>query len=206
MKFRKHFSIAAFAAVISLSSVGAAYAFGFLDIITAPKTLFDRAIEARSMEDIVVDNKIVIEVNAIMAKFGTIKASTEIYEQRLLITGLFDDKKLYDKFYAEVKKLDDIKELYWHIRYMSEAEQDKRDKAGTMIGWADALLLDTKVGLALVGEMAVADVNYRVAADGFSHVYIIGRARSKEELKKALAAARGVETVKKIVNYVVVRP
>ena len=35
-----------------------------------------------------------MDINAIMAKLGTIKASTEIYEQRLLITGLFDDKKL----------------------------------------------------------------------------------------------------------------
>ncbi len=75
-----------------------------------------------------------------------------------------------------------------------------------MIGWADALLLDIKVGLALVGERGVADVNFRVAADAFSHVYILGRARSKGELKTAMKAARGVESAKKIVNYVVVRP
>lgn len=205
MNIRNFIPVAILAAAVSLGSDTSARA-GFLDVITSPKTLFDRAIEARSTSDIVKDNKIVIAVNAIMAKLGTIKASTEIYEQRLLITGLFDDKKLYDDFFSKVKKVKYVKKLYWHVRYMSEAEQDKRKKAGKMIGWGDALVLDTKVGLSLVGERGVADVNYRVAADAFSHVYIIGRARSGEELKKALAAARGVKTVKKIVNYVVVRP
>ncbi len=39
-----------------------------------------------------------------------------------------------------------------------------------------------------------------------STAYILGRARSKNELKIALKAARDVKTAKKIVNYVVVRP
>jgi hypothetical protein len=122
MKFRKFIPIAAISVVVSLGSAGAAYALGFLDIITAPKTLFDRAIEARSTSDILLDNKIVIAVNAIMGKLGTIKASTEIYEQRLLITGLFDYKKLYNKFRFEVKKINDINDFYWHLHYLNEME------------------------------------------------------------------------------------
>jgi len=204
MKIRQHFRIAVIAASILLPCVSV-NAFGHLDVITAPKTLFDRAIEARSTSDIVMDNKIVIAVNAIMAKFGTIKASTEFYGQRLLITGLFDDRKLYKNFLAEVNKVKYIKFLYSYIRYLSKPKQKKWKKAGKIIGWADALLLDTKVGLALVGEREVADVNFRVASDAFSHVYILGRARSKGELKTAMKAARGVESAKKIVNYVVVR-
>lgn len=207
MSIRKYIPVAALMVALFIGhAADRANAFGLLDVISAPKTLFDRAIEARSTSDIVKDNKIVIAVNAIMAKMKTIKASTEIYEQRLLITGLFDDKKLYNKFRSEVKKIKNIKKLYWHVRYMSEKEQAKRKKAKSMIGWGDAIVLDTKVGLALVGKRKVADVNYRVAADAFSHVYIIGRARSKNELKIALAAARGVKTARKVINYVVVRP
>jgi len=96
--------------------------------------------------------------------------------------------------------------LYWHIRFLNELDQKKLTKAGKLISWAEALVLDTKVGLALVGEMEVADVNYRVAADAFSHVYVLGRARSKGELKKAMAAARSIKSAKKIINYVEVRP
>lgn len=175
-----------------------------LDILTSPKTLFDRAIEARGTSDIVKDNQIVIDVNAIMADLGTIKASTEIYEQRLLITGLFDDKKLYDRFYADAKKVKKVKHLYWHVRYMSKQDQKKNEKK--MIDWADALVLDTKVGLNLVASRGVADVNFRVAADALSTIYLIGRARSHEELKKALKEARGTKGVKKVINYVEVRP
>ena len=50
------------------------------DILLGPKTLIDRAIEARSSSDLARDNAIVIDVNKVMADLGTIKASTQIYE------------------------------------------------------------------------------------------------------------------------------
>ena len=78
------------------------------DILLAPKTLIDRAIEARSAKDIAIDNRIVVEVNAIMVEYTTLKASTEIYEQRLLLTGIFDDKKLFDEFSAEVRGVEGV--------------------------------------------------------------------------------------------------
>jgi hypothetical protein len=39
---------------------------GVTDLLTAPKTLIDRAIEARSKRDIAKDNVIVVKVNAII--------------------------------------------------------------------------------------------------------------------------------------------
>jgi hyperosmotically inducible protein len=67
-------------------------------------------------------------------------------------------------------------------------------------------VLDNKAGLKLVGTRAVSDVNYRIAADAFATVYMLGRARSKEEADKAVAALKGTEGMKKLVNYVEVRP
>ena len=177
-----------------------------LDILTAPKTLIDRAIEARSSMDIYEDNKIVAKINVIMVDLGTIKASTEIYEQRLLITGLFNDKKIYDKFYAEVKKVKGIKKLYWHVDYMPKAEQERREKNKELLQWDDALSLDIKVGVSLVSTRGIADVNFRVAVDAFSNVYLMGRARSKPELKKALKVSRETKGVKRLINYAIVRP
>ena len=80
--------------------------------MVSPKTLIDRAIEARSSSDIYKDNKIVVKVNAMMADLGTIKASTEIYEQRLLITGLFEHTQVYDEFLTRVEAVDGINERY----------------------------------------------------------------------------------------------
>lgn len=177
-----------------------------LDFLTAPKTLFDRLIEARSTSDILEDNRIVAAVNGIMLDLGTIKASTEIYEQRLLITGLFNDKKLYDKFLTDVKKIDGVKKLYWHVTHMTEKEQERREKKKELLKWVDALSLDVSVGLNLVGTLDVADVNFKVAADAYSNVYLMGRARSQPEMDKAVKVARETEGVKKLYNYAIVRP
>ena len=57
-----------------------------------------------------------------------------------------------------------------------------------------------------LGTGGVADVNFRTTADAFGTVYLMGRARSKEESRKALSRARDGDGVKKVVSYVEVRP
>lgn len=173
-----------------------------MDVLTAPKTLIDRAIEARSAADIAKDNEIVLKVNGIMADLGTIKASTEIYEQRLLITGVFDDKALYERFEQKVRAIKGVRKLYWHVSYV--AKDDARRQQ--MLDWADATTMATKAQARLIGTGGVADVNFRTTADAFANVYLLGRARSGEEAKKALSRARDGNGVKKVVNYVDVRP
>ena len=169
-----------------------------------PVTLIERAIEARSAGNIVEDNRIVIDVNGIMADIGSIDASTEIYEQRLLITGLFDNKATYDTFRKRVRGVKGVKQLYWHADYMSKAEQTRRENE--LLGWAGALTLDTKIETNMLAARGVANVNFRSAVDAFGTVYLLGRARSTEELKKALAVVKGTEGVKRVVNYAIVRP
>jgi hyperosmotically inducible protein len=173
-----------------------------LDVLTAPKTLIDRAIEARSSGDIAKDNEIVLKVNGVMADLGTIKASTEIYEQRLLITGVFDDKALYDRFEQKVRAVKGVKKLYWHVDYVPK-DDPRRQK---MLDWSDVTVLAAKSQGRLIGTGGVADVNFRTTADAFGTVYLLGRARSNEEAKKALSRARDGNGVKKVVNYVDVRP
>ncbi|MFT5181338.1 MAG: osmotically-inducible protein OsmY [Alphaproteobacteria bacterium] len=174
------------------------------DILLAPKTLIDRAIEARSAQDIGIDNRIVVDVNAIMLEFTTLKASTEIYEQRLLVTGIFDDKALFVDFSAKVRAVEGVKELYWHVVFINAEAREKRK--AELLGWDDVLVLNTKVGIDLIGTRGVADVNFRTAIDSFSTVYLLGRARSQNELDKALATVAKREGVAKVVNYAVVRP
>jgi osmotically-inducible protein OsmY len=177
-----------------------------LDILTAPKTLIDRAIEARSAADIKRDNEIVLAINKVMADLGTIKASTAIYEQRLLVTGVFDDKDTYDRFEQGVRAVKGVKRLYWNVAYVAKADQEARQKAGTMIDWPAALAMETKGTGRLIGTAGVADVNFRIVADAFATIYVLGRARSPEERDKALARAKDGEGVKKVVNYIDVRP
>lgn len=168
-----------------------------------PKTLIDRAIEARSMGDIAKDNEVVLKVNKVMAEAKTASASTEIYEQRLLITGMIDDKATFDKFEKGVKAVPDVKKLYWHVTYMSKEDQEKRK--AELAAWSDVLAMTTKGHGRLIGTAGVADVNFRVTGDSFRTLYIIGRARSQEEANKAIARLKEGEGVKKVVSYIDVR-
>jgi hyperosmotically inducible protein len=170
----------------------------------SPTTLVERAVEARSAEDIAEDNRIVLKVNRIMADLGDISASTEIYEQRLLVTGLFDDKETYETFRRRVRAVDGVEQLYWHAVHMSESEQAKRE--GELLDWGEVVVLDNRVGVDLISTRGIADVNFRVAADPFATVYLLGRARSEEERSKALRVARNAKGVRKVVSYVEVRP
>ena len=145
-----------------------------------------------------------IDVNAIMADLGTIKASTEIYEQKLLITGIFSDRETHDEFLEKVKQVDGVKDLFWHALHMNDDERERRKDE--MLGWDDVLILETKVGVEMVSTRGVADVNFRTAADSFGTIYLMGRARSQEELDKALATVRNTEGVGKVVSYAFVRP
>ena len=176
------------------------------DILLGPKTLIDRAIEARSTSDIATDNRIVVDVNAVMAELGTISASTTVYEQRLLITGLFDDRKVYLKFEKGVRAVKGVKKLYWHARYVSPADQKKGKASGRLRSWDEVLLMQKKAEARLIGTAGVADVNFRVAADSSGALYLMGRARSKGELRKALARLRDGKGVRKVINYAVIRP
>ena len=129
------------------------------------------------------DNEVDLKVNAAMVAAGTIKASTEIYEQRLLITGLIDDKATYDKLLKGVRGVSGIKKLYWHVLYASPAEQ----KAKNLISWEQALLIEEKAKARLIGTLDVHDINYRVAVDTSATVYVLGRAKSEPEHQRALA-------------------
>ena len=199
-------TVAFSALVIAALAVSPSAQAGFGDLLMAPKTLFDRAIEARGSGDIVSDNLIVLKVNKLMADIGSIKASTTIYEQRLLITGLFDNKADFQKFKKAVRALKDVKKLYWHATYMSEADQKKKKNKAGIRSWDDVLILQKKAEVRLISTRGVADVNFRVAADSFGTLFLMGRARSNGELKKALARMRDGNGVRKVINYAIMRP
>lgn len=203
MRLRKA-TIAALFAAPALALVPAPAGAQLGDILKAPKTLIDRAIEARSTDDIAKDNRIVIDVNSIMAELGTIKASTEIYEQKLLITGIFPDLETHDKFKEQVEQVRGLKELFWHAVFMSD--EDRARRADTLFAWDDVLILETKVGVEMVSTRGVADVNFRTAIDSFGTVYLMGRARSQPELDKALDTVAKTDGVKRVVNYAFMRP
>ena len=141
-----------------------------------------------------------------MAELGTIKASTVIYEQRMLITGLFADGKTYRAFEKGVRAVEGVKTLYWHVIYMTDKAKKNAIVSGRMMDWKQVLAFQTKAQARLIGTAGIADVNFRVTGDPFGNLYLLGRARSREELKKSIVKLEEGSGVKKVYNYAVVRP
>ncbi len=168
-------------------------AFAQLGVLGAPVTLVNRALEDRSATDI-----------AVMAEDKTIKASTEIYEQRLLVTGLFDDRPTYDKFEKGVRGVAGVKQLYWHVVYMSDADQ-KANKNG-IISWARVLEINSKAEAELAVAKGVDHLNYRLATDAFATLYVLGRALSATERQLVLSHLKAIPGVRQVVDYIEVRP
>ena len=174
------------------------------DILVSPKTPIDRAIEARSTADIIKDNEIIISVNKAMVKLKTYRPSTEIYEQNLIITGLLLDKETHDSLKQAVNQIPNIKQVYWHADYSSNLNKNLINQA--KLEWNEILALRTEIKFNLIRTKGIADVNFRVSVDVMGNAYILGRARSEKERNRVLRVANNTQGIKKVVNYIVVRP
>lgn len=194
--------------VCSLALMGVGFAAPPADaqlerLIMSPKKVIDTAIEARSTEDLAKDNEIVVKFNGAMADIGSLNATSTIYEQVLTVTGLFDNKANYDKLKKATQQIPGVKKLHWHAVYISAEEKKTRKDVAS---WDNVLAMQKKAEARMISAEGVSDVNFRVCVDALGTVYVMGRARSKGELDKAIATARNGDGIKKAVNYAVVRP
>ncbi|MEQ9487651.1 MAG: BON domain-containing protein [Alphaproteobacteria bacterium] len=169
----------------------------------SPVTLVQRAVEDRSMEDIADDNKIVVAVNKLMAKYETISVSTEVYEQHLLVYGIMDDKTMFDGFNAEVAKIAGVKKLYNRVIHMTEAEQEAQEN--NMLGFAEGLKVKAKIEIDWLDMPGLESLNFRIAVDPMGIAYVLGRAKSPAERDRALAVAGNAEGVKRVRDYTFIR-
>ena len=168
-----------------------------------PVTVVQRALEERSVEDIKKDNEIVIDVNQLMAKYETASVSTEIYEQRLVVYGLLDDKAKHDGFRKDTQAIEGIKQLHWHVLLMTEEEQ--KAKEDEMLGFSGGLKVKAVIEKDWLDTEGVNSLNYRVAVGPLGESYVLGRAFAAAERDKALAVVRNASGVTNVVDYVEVR-
>ncbi len=170
----------------------------------SPVTVAQRALEERSTEDITKDNEIVVDVNQLMAKYETVSVSTEIYEQRLVIYGLLSDKATYDGFRRDSEAVPGVRQLHWHVVFMTEEEQ--KAKENEMLGFTGGLEVKAGIEKGWLDTEGINSLNYRVAVGPLGEAYVLGRAFTAAERDKALGVVRGTSGVTKVVDYVEVRP
>ena len=176
-----------------------------------------KAFEDRSTEDQVIDTKIGAGILSRLSdkdKGLLLDVSSDTWEQRVLLTGTLDNPAVRDEVLALVKSDERIKTVYDEIQIVTpeekerrrkEAEeQDKKDTEGTGQTVND-FWIATKIEGQLLTTPGLKSVNYRWRSVR-NQVYIIGRARSQDELDKVLDICRTTKGVTSVKHFVEIKP
>ena len=118
-----------------------------------------------------------------------------VYEGRVLITGRLANDQLRQEAVQRTWKVDGVKEVYNEIEVGPETHfsDEARDT-----------VISTRLKNDLVWDSQVKSINYTVKTeDGV--VYIIGSARTRDEMDRVTGYARNIPNVRRVVSYVRVR-
>lgn len=176
-----------------------------------------KAWEDRTTEDQATDTKIAVGILKRLAgrdKGLVIDVSTDVWEQRVLLTGTLDNAKERAAVERLVRRDKRIKRLYRHIRIVSnKAKQARRKQAESKdsenkSGFGQTVndfWIETKIKGQLVFAKNVTSVNYRWRSV-LNDIYVIGRADSAVERDKVLRIIRQTEGVKSVRHYIQIKP
>lgn len=118
-----------------------------------------------------------------------------IYEGRVLITGRLANEQLRQEAVQRTWKVEGVKEVYDEIEvgpetHFSDAARDT--------------VISTRLRNDLVWDSQVKSINYTVKTEN-GVVYVIGSARTKDEMERVTGYARNIPNVRRVVSYVRVR-
>ena len=170
------------------------------------------AFEDRLAEDQVTDSKI---KGAIISRFSDIDKtllldlSIDVWEGRVMLTGVLDDSKLRNTAIRAAQNDKRIVNFYNAVKLVTKQEKEERRTwkekaeagASTVGGIANDFWIETKIKAQLLTTKGVTSVNYRWRAV-HGVVYIIGRASSSSELSTVLGIIRKTTGVKGVEPYV----
>lgn len=118
-----------------------------------------------------------------------------LYEGRLMLTGTMRSEDGRRKLIENAWKADGVDEVIDEIIIA--------EKTSFGQGFEDARI-DQTLRTRLIANNDVTSGDYKMSVSG-AVIYLIGAARSQEELDKALQLARSVAGVEKVVSHVAIR-
>ena len=118
-----------------------------------------------------------------------------VYEGRVLLTGEVTSEELRQEAVKRAWQVEGVKEVYDEIQVGPEE--------GFMQSIGDGAI-SNKMRASLIGDGDIKSVNYTVTTVN-GVVYLIGSARSQDELNRVLDHARNTANVRRVVSYVRIR-
>jgi osmotically-inducible protein OsmY len=155
------------------------------------------ASEERGLGGAISDTAIETQINAALLQhdFETFrKVAVKSYEGRVLLTGLVQKPEM---------RLDAVR-LAWQARGVKEVinEIEVTDKGGAA-AYARDVWISTQLRTKLLLDKEIKSINYSVETVGGT-VYLMGFARTEDELARVEAHARNLAYVRRVVSYVTV--
>ncbi len=175
------------------------------------------AFQDRKTEDQVVDLKIKTGILGRLTdrdKNLLLDVNVDVWEQRLMLTGVLDSAAERSAVVALARKDKRIKVFHDQIQIVSADEKAQRraqaktkdDSQKSGVGQSvNDFWIETKIKLKLLTTGGITSVNY-LWRSVRNKIYLIGRARTAAELKRVLELIRWTDGVKSVKHFVVIKP
>ena len=177
-----------------------------------------KAFEDRSTGDQVTDTKIgagILSGFSDKDKNLLFDVNADVWEQRVMLTGTLDDPKKKEDVVQLIQADRRVRKVYDEIQVVTKEEQARRREAaknkddskkeGGAGQAVNDFWIETKISAQLISTSGVTSVNYRWRSVR-NVVYLIGRARSQDELNTVLGIIRNTEGVKQVKHFVEIKP
>ncbi|MEO5375187.1 MAG: BON domain-containing protein [Alphaproteobacteria bacterium] len=156
------------------------------------------ATEERGLAGAASDAKILVEINHHWFQrdhmmFGKLEAT--VYDGRVLVTGVVEDDAVRTEAIRLTWLAPGIKEVYNEIEVVGPTN---------LIDYSRDVWIGTQLRTGLTLDAKVYSNNYSISVVNGA-VYIIGIARSREELDAVVNRARNLSYVKRVVSHVRVK-
>ncbi len=166
--------------------------------IGAAATTGVAAAQERPIDEAVSDTAIRLELNGRFLNedvAGLYRATTfDVVEGRVLLTGTVADLATRDKATA----------LAWQSKGVRAVINELIVGDATLIDSARDRWITTQLRGKLLGDGAIYDINYAISTnDGV--IYLIGIAQDNAERRRAVAHAKTIAHVRKVVSHVILR-
>jgi len=174
-------------------------------------------LEDRTSEDQIQDSSIhgeILQRFAEVDKDLVLDLNVNVWEGRVLLTGVLNDRKLHAEARRLIRKDKRIRALIDEVQIVSKAAVearrkqakagDKKEKSAAGQAVSD-FWIESKIKVQMIGAEGVSSVNYRWRSV-FNRVYVIGRAGSAGEKKKVLSLIGKTEGVKTLRSYIKIKP
>ncbi len=175
-----------------------------------------RVLQDRSAEDQKLDAKIhggILDRVTGKDKKLLLDVSADVWEQRVMITGVLDDPKVREEVLQLARQDDRIREFHDHIQLVSTEEKEARrqERQAAEAGQAEEkggagqavndFWIETKIKAQLLTTKNVTSVNY-FARSVRNQVYVIGKANSAEEKGVVLNIIGETKGVKGVTEHI----